>query len=151
MEVTNKKERNNAFFQFIGIFLGSILIVNLALFFDYKFPTKQVNALKHENAMLKKNQGSNQEFQQFYADIEAIFTGEEGYIEPKKINEAERKISSVSKQFSENELVTKLNSICYKVIELNKSLEEEAEKLKDCRRDLRECSDELTEYKENYD
>ena len=72
MEITNKKERNSAFLKFIVIFLGSILIVNLALFFDYTFPTKQVKSLKKENAMLKKNKESKEELLAFYTDIDAI-------------------------------------------------------------------------------
>ena len=98
MEITNKKERNSAFLQFIVIFLGSIIIVNLALFFDYTFPMKQVKARKTENAMLKQNKGSNAELVQFYIDIETIVSASDGTISANNANRIEGILTKAIKQ-----------------------------------------------------
>ncbi|MEA3445414.1 MAG: type VI secretion system TssO [Bacteroidota bacterium] len=150
MEITNKKERNTAFFQFIIIFLGSIIIVNLALFFDYTFPTKQIKALKIENAALKQNKGSNADLQQFYFDIEAIVNVEDSYIPRKKVDEIESLLSKARKQFPDNDLVEKVNSICYKLVALNSNLGDVKETLSECKNDLRKCRKDFNDYKEDF-
>ena len=149
MEITNKKERNNAFLQFIGIFLGSIIIVNVGLFFDYKIPTNQVKVLKAEKRQLEQNKGNTSEVEEFYTKIETILNSEEGHISDKNIDEVKGILTTAKKKFPENVFVSKVNLICHRLIALNESLAESKEQSKEFKDKWKKVKADFDEYKED--
>jgi hypothetical protein len=53
MKPKNEKEINNAFFQFLIMFLVTVFIVVIAVFIDYSFPWKDYKTLHNEYYELK--------------------------------------------------------------------------------------------------
>lgn len=53
MEPLNGKERTSALLKFLGLFLVTVILVNVAIYFSLQMPEKQLALLKEENSRLK--------------------------------------------------------------------------------------------------
>lgn len=71
MEAMNEKERTVALLKFLGVFFVAIILVNVAIYFDTKVPTKQLALLKAENLRLSSGKGSKKELVVLTDSIEA--------------------------------------------------------------------------------
>ena len=54
MEAINKREKNMAFLKFAALFVVVIILVNLAVYFDFQVPKQEVNTLRAMNQKLSE-------------------------------------------------------------------------------------------------
>ncbi len=64
MEVLNKKERFNSFLLFLVLFLMTMTIVLIGVYFDFQVPRKEIAMLKLENEQMR----SEFQFQERFAE-----------------------------------------------------------------------------------
>lgn len=61
-QVLNSRERNEAFLKFLLFFLVTVILVVVAVFFDYRLPDKEMDMLRNEVSVSRSGAAYQQQF-----------------------------------------------------------------------------------------
>jgi hypothetical protein len=60
--ILNSKDRNQAFFKFLVLFLVTVVLVVLAIYFDYRLPVRENKVLQEEVSLQRQQDVDQQKF-----------------------------------------------------------------------------------------
>lgn len=69
MKPKNSKERRTSFLKFLGLFIATVAMILLAVYFNFKVPTKENNLLREQSKLIEKEM----EFQgNFFEEMQTV-------------------------------------------------------------------------------
>ena len=158
LQILNSQERNQAFLKFILFFLITVTLIIVAVFFDYRMPTKENAILQDKLSSHRQQEYTQQLFVQQMQEVDALFDSLKNNVGDGSqiIRQIDAKLTNLEQlQGSNNTLYGKMNSTITSgfsdLLDTKKKHIASAQKLSDLESQLQICKGNLADERQNQD